>query len=57
MSEVQSDTKEDGFYTIKLEINDSTTSYNHNKAITLMSKDENCKTLLKMARDYLDSVS
>jgi hypothetical protein len=53
--EVQQESKEiDGFYSIKLEINDSTTSYNKDKAITLMSKDENCERLLTLARGFLN---
>tara|TARA_B100000029_G_C17156930_1_gene808143 strand:+ start:485 stop:652 length:168 start_codon:yes stop_codon:yes gene_type:complete len=54
LPEVQQETKEgEGFYFIKVEINDGTTSFNKDKTITLSSKDENCEKLLKLAEHYL----
>ena len=55
MSSVQQSPKEETFYSIKVERNDSTTSYNHDKSITLMSKDENCEKLIEMARSFLET--
>ena len=55
MSSVQQNHTEETFFSIKLEVNDSTTSYNHDKSITLMSKDENCEKLIKMARSLLEA--
>lgn len=54
--EMQQESKEiDGFYSIKLEINDSTTSHNKDKSITLMSKDENCQRLLILAKEFFNA--
>jgi len=55
MSSVQQNASEETFYSIKIEINDSTTSYNHDKSITLMSKDENCEKLIEMARKLIET--
>lgn len=55
MSSVQQNHQEETFYSIKIEINDSTTSYNHDKSITLMSKDENCERLIKMAKEFIEA--
>ena len=54
MSSVQQNNSDETFYSIKIEVNDSTTSYNHDKSVTLMSKDENCKELIEMARNLID---
>jgi hypothetical protein len=54
MPEVQQDSKEgEGFYFIKIEVNNGTTSFNKDRTITLSSKDENCEKLLKLAEPYL----
>ena len=54
MPEVQQATKEgEGFYFIKIEINNGTTSLNTDRRITLSSKDENCEKLLKLAEPYM----
>ena len=45
------------FYEIKVEINDSTTSFNRNKCITLVSKTENCKELIKIAKETINDMS
>jgi hypothetical protein len=47
----------EAFYEIKVEWNDSTTSYNKNKAITLVSKTENCKELIEIAKQTFDDLS
>ena len=39
---------------IKLEFNDSTTSFNRNIAIDLQSATENVKTLLNYAHDFIE---
>ena len=54
MSSVQQNSQEETFYSIKIEINNSTTSFNKDKSITLMSKDENCEELIKMARKLIE---
>ena len=54
MSSVQQNNQDETFYSIKIEINDSTTSYNQDKSITLMSKDENCEKLIEMARKLVE---
>ena len=54
MSSVQQNNQDETFYSSKIEINDSTTSYNHDKSITLMSKDENCEKLIEMARKLVE---
>ena len=51
---MQQNNQDETFYSIKIEINDSTTSYNHDKSITLMSKDENCEKLIEMARKLVE---
>ena len=54
MPEVQQDSKEgEGFYFIKIEVNNGTTSFNKDRTITLSSKDENCEKLLKLAEPYM----
>ena len=55
MSSVQQNSQEETFYSIKIEINNSTTSFNKDKSITLMSKDENCEKLIEMARSFLET--
>ena len=54
MSSVQQNTSDETFYSIKIEINNSTTSFNKDRSITLMSKDENCEELIKMARKLIE---
>ena len=54
MPEVQQESKEgEGFYFLKIEVNNGTTSFNKDRTITLSSKDENCEKLLKLAEPYL----
>ena len=57
MSKVQQETKEsEGFYSLKIDIGNSTTSFNNDKSITLMSKDENCEKLLEIAKRIVSDV-
>lgn len=57
MPEVQQETKEsEGFYSLKIDIGNSTTSFNNDKSITLMSKDENCEKLLEIAKRIVSDV-
>jgi hypothetical protein len=41
-------------FKIKLEFNDSTTSYNKNIAVELESSEEDVKTLLDHARNFIE---
>ena len=56
MPQVQQKATE-AFYEIKVEWNDSTTSYNKNKAITLVSKTENCKELIEIGKKTFNDMS
>lgn len=46
--------KDETFFEVGLEINDSTTAHNKNHAIHLKSKTESTEKLLKMAEAFLD---
>ena len=42
-----------GFYEVRIERNDSTTSYNKNFALTLVSKSETVKELLEIGKSFI----
>ena len=43
-------------FEIKIDMNNSTTSYNKNMSITLVSKTENCKELIKIAKETINDM-
>ena len=59
MPEVQQEDKAaegNTFFEIKIDMNNSTTSYNKNMSITLVSKTENCKELIKIAKETINDM-
>tara|TARA_B100001540_G_C15535003_1_gene518719 strand:- start:250 stop:432 length:183 start_codon:yes stop_codon:yes gene_type:complete len=44
-------------FEIKIDMNNSTTSFNKNMSITLVSKTENCKELIKIAKETINDMS
>ena len=59
MPEVQQEDKAaegTAFFEIKIDMNNSTTSYNKNMSITLVSKTENCKELIKIAKETINDM-
>ncbi len=59
MPEVQQEDKAaegNAFFEIKIDMNNSTTSYNKNMSITLVSKTENCKELIKIAKETINDM-
>ena len=43
-------------FEIKIDMNNSTTSFNKNMSITLVSKTENCKELIKIAKETINDM-
>lgn len=59
MPEVQQEDKTaegNTLFEIKIDMNNSTTSYNKNMSITLVSKTENCKELIKIAKETINDM-
>lgn len=60
MPEVQQEVKApegNATFEIKIEVNNSTTSFNKNMSVTLVSKTENCKELIKIAKETINDMS
>ena len=54
MSSVQQNNQEETFYSIKIEINDSTTSHNNNMSVELESDKDSVSSLVMKATELIN---